>query len=149
MHSSCRPVSHQIAKKMNHFKICVFKDDVHKFQQEFPQATALKEERYSTTFKLPRWVYERNYNRIDKYGDIEAPPCVNYVKVTGTMDGQPVKLFIKEKDCYKVLERLMNMRNGLKGPLSVTMKKVRIPKTNSKRIEPIVLRSLSSIGFAA
>jgi len=134
--------------------ITMFHERVEQFKAQWPMATVVKVGRYYTTYALPKKLYEKVYLHVMEYGSIDAPACINYVKITGIMGDQPLKLFIKEKDCNKVLERLVKAHNDKQltypaQPFHVTMKKVRIERHRRNSVEHIVLKSMTAIGFAA
>lgn len=127
-------------------------DKVKQFVKDWPMVKPVKYGKYTTTFSMPTKVYQKQYKLIDKYGSMDAPECVNYVKITGSMAGQAVKLFIKEKDCFKALKSLSTTYAAKvkpNGPFIVTMKKVRIVKTRSYWVDHIVIASMKKVGLAA
>lgn len=108
--------------------------------------------RVRTYYLLNKRIYETQYRQVDKYGFAHMPPYSSYVKLTGSIGGEPVKLFIKEKDVCKVLEKLTKGQSDkpqFQSTISITMKKIRIPNVKKNILQPIIERSLQAVGLAA
>jgi hypothetical protein len=123
------------------------------FEKQFPVAVYMRKDgRIANIYSMPRHIYEREYKRTDKTTYAIYPPTTNYVKITGTVSGQPVKLFVKETHVYKVLDKISKVDGQWKQDCqstSISMRKVQLPNTMKKRIEPILLKSLAAVGIAA
>jgi hypothetical protein len=72
---------------------------------------------------------------------------MNYVKINAAVAGEPVKLFILESDCLKVLKGLTLEHTNKEycvSSLSVSMRKVTITdKKRNERVRPIVDKSMA------
>ncbi len=98
-------------------------------------------------------VYKRDSQSLDKLCSIQvSEKRISYVKLSGMRNGEPFVLFIKETQVLKVLDKLTRLQDEIDyriAALSVTMRKVRVSADVSKRVQPIVMKSLAYVGIAA
>lgn len=103
-------------------------------------------------YKITDKEYMRNYQDIDSMCTVEMLKGTNYVKITGSISGNPVKLFVRETQVYKVLNKITKDPERLGytvGEVCISIRKVKIANRYSKLLEPIVLKSLAYVGVAA
>lgn len=132
--------------------IQVLNSRVGEFLRAFPEARELRPDGIAfTVVAIPTDVWIRDEN---KYRN--AIPCINYVKITGSICGQPLSLFVKETSVQKVLEALSDRHMKTVWPsskeippFSVTMRKVRIQTKRRTPVIPIVEWSMKQVGLAA
>lgn len=140
--------------------ITVFHREVEAFKKQWPMCGVVKSDSYFTTFAMQQRLYEKVYLHVKQYGSISATPVINCIKITGMLLDEPIKLLVKEKDCYKVLEKLASKADKLvneglfdahlrQEALRVTMKKVRIRKDRTVYVKCIIESSMKAVGLAA
>jgi hypothetical protein len=133
--------------------IAIHRNKVEKFEARWPMATFIRND--GKTFKvysMPRQIYEKQYKKVDKENSVMHRAATNYVKITGVVSGQSVKLFVKETHVCKVLEKLTKdpSREGYSADAAqLTMRKVTLPNTKRAYVDPIIVKSLAAVGIAA